>query len=110
VTHPLAFPSWLSSQRFLARILNGQQDSIGVSCPSHPAVICQAIFVPPGSLETWLLTGHIQSNPAPRKPAAHYCTELHRATTPNAEKRESPLVNPVQIRCRCAEQRTVQEG
>jgi len=49
-----------------------------------------------GSLERWLLTSHIQSNPVPRKPAAHYCTELHRATTPNAEKRESPLV----IRCK----------
>ena len=33
---------------------------------------------------------------APRKPAVHYCTELHRVTTPNAEKRESPLV----IRCK----------
>jgi len=51
-----------------------------------------AFFGPKHLWRRLFLTGHIQSNPAPRKPVAHCCTELHRATTRDAERRESPLV------------------
>src|SRR4029077_5824107 len=43
------------------------------------------------------VTGHIQSNPPPRELEAYTTApNLHRATRPNAEKCESPLV----IRCK----------